>query len=132
MTEDGPFRKLLDRSTYVRYADNFTIASKQTAVVENAFDDAKDYLRDFRHLALNEPYARIRSIASGVSFMGIYFKGKKRFVDRPRIQRFQSSIDELASSKLPDRPMQFARKMAYRVDGFGRLCRESVVRRQAP
>jgi hypothetical protein len=55
---------------YVRYADDFVVLSSERAYLQAILPDIREYLRDMLRLELHPDKLKLRTLASGVDFLG--------------------------------------------------------------
>ncbi len=77
---------------FLRYADDFLLFCESRLAAEQALRMAEGWLRNDFHLKLNESKRELRSLEEGFSFLGIYFKGHRRYIDRRKVSKAVSTI----------------------------------------
>lgn len=102
----------------VRYADNLILMFQDKSQAEKTFDETLYFLKNVLKLKLNKQNNYISDIDYGFSFMGIFFKNNKRYMERSRIQRTESRIQTLVRTKLIQDQKYFHKKMEERIQGF--------------
>ena len=96
---------------YIRYADNFILMAKNRQKIEEDFSASQYFLKEVLKLSLNKQKRYFNSINRGFVFMGIFFKGNSKFIDRSRIQRIKDRLKSLVFRKLQKYPKQFCKKI---------------------
>lgn len=110
LTEKGCF--------YVRYADNLILLSPAKLEAESNFNDMVYFLENVLKLKLNKQQNYILNLERGFSFMGIFFKDGKRYIDNSRIQRMENRIKELVRSRLMQSEKYFFKLLRQKIEGF--------------
>jgi group II intron reverse transcriptase/maturase/CRISPR-associated endonuclease Cas1 len=83
--------KFLKSSDFVRFADDFVILAKEKQEIEKIYVKLKKFLKTLK-LSLKEEKTYITSVESGFTFLGIYFKGNSRRIDKERIVKIEEKI----------------------------------------
>jgi len=103
---------------YIRYADNFILLASSRERIQNDFDAVMYFLNHVLKLAVNHQKSYFYELKAGFVFMGIFFKGESRYLDRSRIQRMESRITKLVRDRFIDNPNSFYKKLEERISGF--------------
>ncbi|RJQ49829.1 MAG: CRISPR-associated endonuclease Cas1 [Desulfobacteraceae bacterium] len=103
---------------YIRYADNFTLMAASREEVQKDFESARYFLNEVLKLQLNRQPFYFHEVLRGFVFMGIYFKGNRRMIDRSRLQRMESRIRFLVRKNLEQNPGKFFKRLDEKVEGF--------------
>jgi group II intron reverse transcriptase/maturase/CRISPR-associated endonuclease Cas1 len=100
--------KFLKDYDFVRFADDFVILSKRREDIEEIFIKLKDFLKTIK-LSLKEEKTYITSVDSGFSFLGIYFKGDSKRIDKERIIKIEEKIKSYINKNFDE----FLKKMNF-------------------
>ena len=100
--------KFLENYDFVRFADDFVILSRQKEEIEEIFVKLKEFLNTIK-LSLKEEKTYITSIDSGFSFLGIYFKGIFKRIDKDRIEKIKEKIKSYINKDIDE----FIKKMNF-------------------
>ena len=103
---------------YIRYADNLILMRPDRRRIEKDFEAARYFLKEVLKLRLNHQKRYVFDLEHGFVFMGIFFKGDRRFIERARIQRMENRLNNLVWGKLHQIPNAFFKKLDERVSGF--------------
>jgi group II intron reverse transcriptase/maturase/CRISPR-associated endonuclease Cas1 len=93
--------KFLSGYDFVRFADDFVILSKEKREIEEVYLKLKEFLKTLK-LSLKEEKTYITSVESGFSFLGIYFKGNLRRIDKERIIKIEEKIKSYINKNLDE------------------------------
>jgi group II intron reverse transcriptase/maturase/CRISPR-associated endonuclease Cas1 len=100
--------KFLKSSDFVRFADDFVILAKEKQEIEKIYVKLKKFLKTLK-LSLKEEKTYITSVDSGFSFLGIYFKGNFRRIDKDRILKIEEKIKSYIDKNIDE----FIKKMNF-------------------
>ena len=100
--------KFLENIDFVRFADDFVILAKTQNEIENIYSKLKEFLQTIK-LSLKEEKTYLTSIDSGFSFLGIYFKGVSRRIDKDRIVKIEEKIKSYINKNIDE----FIQKMNF-------------------
>jgi len=100
--------KFLENYDFVRFADDFVIFSKEKKEIEEIFIRLKEFLKTIK-LSLKEEKTFLTSVESGFSFLGIYFKGDKKRIDKDRIIKIEEKIKSYSTQNIDE----FIKKMNF-------------------
>lgn len=100
--------KFLENIDFVRFADDFVILAKTKNEIENIYSKLKEFLQTIK-LSLKEEKTYLTSIDSGFSFLGIYFKGTSRRIDKDRIVKIEEKIKSYTNKNIDE----FIQKMNF-------------------
>lgn len=103
---------------YVRYADNLILLSPDRSRAEKEFDDMVYFLENVLKLKLNRQQEYIHKADNGFTFMGIFFRGDRRYIDRSRIDRMEKRIRFLVRGRLLSDEKYFFSQMKQKTEGF--------------
>lgn len=103
---------------YVRYADNIIFFSKEKKQIENEFETVKHFLKNRLNLTFNIENRYIFKIENGVTFMGIFFKHGKLFMDHKRKDRMLKRIESLVNDLFIYNHKLFIKRLREKTEGF--------------
>ena len=85
--------KFLQRHNFdfVRFADDFVVFSKTKFKIESALRNLKRFLKLYK-LSLKEEKTYITHINNGFSFLGVYFRGNFRTIDKDRLDKIDKKL----------------------------------------
>ena len=80
---------------YIRYADNILLLEETRSRAEAAFADLDYFTREMLKLALNQEAERVRHLAQGFTFLGIFFRGRQRHISEAKMAKIIHKLDNL-------------------------------------
>jgi len=122
---------------YIRYADDFVIFSEDKERLENLIGEIRDFLRDKLKLQLNPNKIFIKTVASGVDFLGMVgftdyrilrTKTKRRMLKKI-VKKYEAWQGKLISEESLRQSWQSYLGMLKHCDGFKI---EKMIERLAP
>ena len=115
----------------VRYADDMVVMCKNRRQAETALETIKDFLANRLDLKLNPNPLPISNVKNGFSFLGIYFRGNKRFIEFSRFNRLRRKLQSLNNFETAEGFTDILREFNETVVGwrnyYGKLIIESAL-----